>query len=215
MPMPYTREALDMIRHAARGGYSRAELRDALGWDDATIDRRCHDHGIDYPGRGNAYFATRVDVHRPVEQPSIVPDRPREPPPPPPAPCPPHREHHPQSPAARVLWPPPKRRERQVPRGYRTITMTFALTEELAAKFDAEVKRQNMSRSAVASQILTLVVERRAFPFCKPVEGQRSAARSTNVTSEVFDALSQEIGIHGSLSALCAAIFAQHFGQSP
>lgn len=47
MAIPYTREALEALRHAAASNTPAAEIQQYLGWDTATIARRCKDHGID------------------------------------------------------------------------------------------------------------------------------------------------------------------------
>lgn len=47
MPMPYTRDAVKALRHAATTNTPLSEVQQYLGWDTATIARRCKDHGID------------------------------------------------------------------------------------------------------------------------------------------------------------------------
>ncbi len=47
MPMPYTIEAVNALRHAAATQTSAAEILVHLGWDAAMLSRICRRHGID------------------------------------------------------------------------------------------------------------------------------------------------------------------------
>lgn len=46
MAVPYTPDAVKVIRSAADSGQSRRTVRAALGWDDGMLDRICRRHGI-------------------------------------------------------------------------------------------------------------------------------------------------------------------------
>ena len=49
MPMmPYTPDAVRIIRSAPKSGLGRAAILAQLGWDDAMLDRVCQRHGIDF-----------------------------------------------------------------------------------------------------------------------------------------------------------------------
>lgn len=48
MPAPYTVDAVQAIRFAAKRGQSGSEVRESLGWNTAMFDRVCSKHGITF-----------------------------------------------------------------------------------------------------------------------------------------------------------------------
>lgn len=62
MPVPYTRDAIEQLRAAARTGLPHDAVVAKLGWSPGMIERVCRDHGIVIAPRIQHHFQTHVDV---------------------------------------------------------------------------------------------------------------------------------------------------------
>lgn len=68
MPVPYTRDAVKALRHAAATNISAAEIQQLFGWDAAKLTRVCRTHEIDIVDiRGCASLAASECVAPPLD----------------------------------------------------------------------------------------------------------------------------------------------------